>query len=398
MATMKTLYLECNMGCSGDMLLGALLELIPEPQRWLDRFHQIGLPRVRLERSEQAKCGVYGTHVSVLIDDAIEETQGSCHHHHDHHDLGHITDLIRSLAIPDPVREHALAVYDLLARAEAQVHRTAVDQIHFHEVGALDAVADIVGVCMLLDELKPDRILASPVVAGSGTVRCAHGILPVPAPATALLLHGIPWRSGALDGELCTPTGAALLRHFVQEFGPMPTLTVQQVGIGTGQKDFPQANLLRAFWCDSHPDSHTAPDRIAELRCTLDDMTGEDLGFAVQLLLDAGALDVYTLPIQMKKNRPGVILCVTCPVEDSDAMAQLMLCHTTTAGVRRQVEERYVLQTRFSQADTPYGPVRIKHYSGFGVEKSKPEFNDLARAAAEHGVSIETVRRSLTLC
>lgn len=392
---MKTLYLECNMGCSGDMLLGALLELIPEPQHWLDQFRHIGLPRVRLEQSTQAKCGIYGTHVSVLIDGSIEEKEGSCHHHHDHHGLGHITDLIRSLAIPDPVKEQALAVYHLLAQAEAQVHRTSVDQIHFHEVGALDAVADIVGVCLLLDELRPDRILASPVVTGSGTVRCAHGILPVPAPATALLLQGIPWRSGTLEGELCTPTGAALLRHFVQEFGPIPTLTVDRIGIGTGQKDFPQANLLRAFWCGSPSSPHTAPNRIAELRCTLDDMTGEDLGFAVQLLLDAGALDVYTLPIQMKKNRPGIILCVTCPEEDSDVLAQLMLCHTTTAGVRKQVEERYVLQTHFSQTDTPYGPIRIKHYSGFGVEKFKPEFEDLARAAREHGVSIETVRRCL---
>ena len=392
---MKTLYLECNMGCSGDMLLGALLELLPEPQRWLNRFQQIGLPRVRLERSVQPKCGIYGTHISVLIDGSVEETEGSPHSHHDHHNLGHITELICSLAIPDRVREHALAVYHLLAEAEAQVHQTAVDQIHFHEVGSLDAVADIVGVCLLLDELRPDRILASPVVAGSGTVRCAHGILPVPAPATALLLRGIPWRSGTLEGELCTPTGAALLRHFVQQFGPMPTLTVGRIGIGTGQKEFPQANLLRAFWCDSASDGSTAPNQIAELRCTLDDMTGEDLGFAVQQLQAAGALDVYTLPVQMKKNRPGTILCVTCPVEDSDALAQLMLRHTTTAGVRKQVEERYVLQTHFSQADTPYGPIRIKHYSGFGVEKSKPEFEDLARAAREHGVSIETVRHSL---
>ena len=394
---MKTLYLECNMGCSGDMLLGALLELLPDPQQWLDRFHQIGLPRVRLEQSTQAKCGIYGTHVSVLIDGSLEETEGSRdYHHHAHHDLGHLSDLIRALAIPDRVKEQALAVYQLLAEAESQVHRTTVEQIHFHEVGSLDAVADIVGVCLLLDELRPDGILASPVVAGSGSVHCAHGILPVPAPATAVLLQGIPWRSGDLEGELCTPTGAALLKHFVQSFGPMPTLTVERIGIGTGQKDFPQAILLRAFWCSSAVDAPTAPRQIAELRCTLDDMTGEDLGFAVQLLLDAGALDVYTLPIQMKKNRPGIILCVTCPVADSDAFARLMLRHTTTAGVRKQVAERYPLQVRFSQADTPYGPVRIKHYAGLEAEKSKPEFEDLARAAREHNVPIAAVRSFLS--
>ncbi len=388
---MKTLYLECNMGCSGDMLLGALLDLLPEPRRWVEQFSQIGIPRVHLEQSRQAKCGVYGTHVSVLIDgSSIQES-----HQHDHNDLGQITDLIDTLLIPDSVKEQALAVYHLLAQAESEVHQTTMEQIHFHEVGSLDAVADIVGVCLLMDQLKPDRILSSPVVAGSGSVHCAHGLLPVPAPATAALLRGIPWRSGALESELCTPTGVAILKHFVHAFGPMPTLTIDQIGVGTGQKDLAQANILRAFWSDStlHPTS--APNQITELRCTLDDMTGEDIGCAVQLLWDTHALDVYTLPIQMKKNRPGVILCVTCSPEDSDSIAQLMLRHTSTAGVRKQVEERYVLNVRFSQVDTPYGSIRIKHYSGFGVEKSKPEFQDLAQAAKKHGVSIDTVRRCL---
>lgn len=390
---MKTLYLECTMGCSGDMLMGALLDLLPQPEQWLERFHSLHIPRVRLERSRQAKCGIYGTHVSVHIDNAASTSNHT--HTHDHQDLGHITELICSLPIPEPVKKHALAVYQLLAQAESEVHQTTMEQIHFHEVGSLDAVTDIVGVCLLMEELKPDQILASPVVTGSGTVRCAHGLLPVPAPATTLLLRGIPWRFGAMDGELCTPTGAALLRHFVQAFGPMPTLTVEQIGIGTGQKDFPQANILRAFWSPSNSHPRSAPPQVAELRCTLDDMSGEDIAFAVQQLWDAHALDVYTLPIQMKKNRPGILLCVTCTLTDCDRMAHLLLRHTTTGGVRKRVEGRYVLKTHFSQVDTIYGPIRIKHYSGFGIEKAKPEFEDLVQAAKKHGVSIDTVRKCL---
>lgn len=393
---MKTLYLECNMGCSGDMLMSALLDLLPDSHRWVTQFQQIGIPRVQLNASKLEKCGIYGTHVSVCIDDSISELEHTEHHHnHDHHNLGQITNLIGMLSLPDPVKEQALAVYRLLAQAESQVHQTTMEQIHFHEVGSLDAVADIVGVCLLLHELQPDQILASPVVTGSGTVSCAHGLLPVPAPATTLLLRGIPWRSGTVESELCTPTGAALLQHFVQSFGPMPLLTVDQVGIGTGQKDFPQANILRAFWSDSSLHPTTAPDQIVELRCTLDDMTGEELSFAIQQLWDAHPLDLYTQSVQMKKNRPGTVLCVTCTAADADGIAQLMLRYTTTAGVRKHIEDRYVLNVRFSQKETPYGLIRIKHYSGFGVQKSKPEFQDLVQAAKKHGVSIDTVQRCL---
>lgn len=389
---MKTLYLECNMGCSGDMLLGALFELLPDPQRWLDAFHQAGIPGVRLEIAPCLKCGIHATQASVRIDGALEEAPSS---HHSHRHLGDITALIRSLQIPASVRDNALTVYQLLAQAESQVHQQPMDHIHFHEVGSLDAVADIVGVCLLLEQLQPDQIIASPVVAGTGTVHCAHGILPVPAPATAQLLQGIPWHSGPLPGELCTPTGAALLKHFVQRFGESPVMNVEAIGTGAGHKDFPQANVLRAFWGDEVHSSSSAP-LVTELRCNLDDMTGEALGFAIETLWAAHPLDVYTIPVQMKKSRPGVMLCVLCRPEERERFAQLLLRYTTTAGVRCHTEERYVLQVSFTQEETPYGMIRIKHYTGYGVEKAKPEFADLAAAADRHDVTIDEVRRHLT--
>lgn len=391
---MKTLYLECNMGCSGDMLLGALLELLPNPQRWLESFHQAGIPGVRLEAVPCLKCGIHATQVSVRIDGALEEAPS---HPHTHRNLGDITTLIRSLSIPTSVKDNALAVYQLLAQAESQVHRQTMEHIHFHEVGSLDAVADIVGVCLLLDQLKPDQILASPVVVGTGSVTCAHGILPVPAPATAHLLQGIPWRSGSLSGELCTPTGAALLKHFVQRFGESPVLEVDRIGTGAGHKEFPQANVLRAFWgSETGSQSGSAP-LVTELRCNIDDMTGEALGFAIETLWAYHPLDVYTVPIQMKKNRPGVVLCVLCRPEEQERFAQLLLRHTATAGVRCHTEARYVLQVSFTRQETPYGAIRIKHYRGYGVEKVKPEFSDLAAAADRHHVTIDEVRRCLTI-
>ena len=243
---MKTLYLECNMGCSGDMLLGALLELLPDPQQWLDRFHQIGLPRVRLKQSTQAKCGIYGTHVSVLIDGSLEETEGSRdHHHHAHHDLGHLSDLIRALAIPDRVKEQALAVYQLLAEAESQVHRTTVEQIHFHEVGSVDALIDVVGSSLAIEMLGVDEIQASPVCVGNGTVRCAHGVLPVPAPATAEIIKGMPVYCSS--GELLTPTGAAILKYFVETFTRQMNMEIEEIGYGFGTKEFEQLSCVRAF-------------------------------------------------------------------------------------------------------------------------------------------------------
>ena len=252
----------------------------------------------------------------------------------------------------------------------------------------MDAVADVVGVCLLMEKLSPDQVIVSPVHTGSGQVHCAHGILPVPAPATALILRGIPSYGGAVKGELCTPTGAALLKHFATRFGDRPVMTVEAIGYGMGKKDFEQANCVRAFLGESEGEQET----VTKLECNLDDMTGEDIGFAMEQLFAAGAHDVYTQPIGMKKNRPGILLSVICRTEDADSMAGVMMKHTTTLGIRRQDMNRYVLQRNTEVVDTAYGEVRIKHASGLGTEREKPEYEDIATLARKHNESLRVIR------
>lgn len=316
-------------------------------------------------------------------------------HSHSHSGMADIEHLLAHLPVSEQVRENALAVYRLIAQAESHAHGQPVSQIHFHEVGTMDAVADVVGVCMLMERIGAQKILASAVHVGSGQVRCAHGVLPVPAPATAHILRGVPTYGGEVAGELCTPTGAALLRHFAQGFGPMPALCASAIGYGMGTKDFAAANCVRAFLGDDGAGEGGPNGEIALLCCNLDDMPGEDLGFAQQALLDEGALDVYTLPIGMKKNRPAVLLCCICEPDAADKLAAAMLRHTSTFGVRRTLCQRYMLSRSFEQVQTPCGAVRIKTGQGYGVKKSKAEYEDIARIAREQGISLAEARALL---
>ena len=427
---MKTLYIECNMGAAGDMLMAALSELLPDPEAFIARMNALGLPGVRFERQKTEKCGIIGTHIAVTVNGEDEHSHdvagtgnrygghGHSHDHGQHH--GHLHDdaeannpqlhehvheheheyhhhhaslhdicaIIEALDLPEAVKADSKAVYGRIAEAESKVHGRPVDHIHFHEVGTLDAVADVVGVCALMHEIAPEQVLVSPVHVGSGQVRCAHGVLPVPAPATALLLEGVPVYGGAIRGELCTPTGAALLVHFASDFGDMPAMTLEAVGYGMGTKDFPWANCVRALLGQTRE----APDSAVELRCNLDDMTGEAIGYAAQCLRQAGALDVWTQAIQMKKNRPGTLLCCLCLPEREGEFASLMLKHTTTIGVRCQKLRRYTLKREAVTLDTPYGPVRAKRSHGFGVDRVKPEFDDLAEIAERQGLSLGDIK------
>ena len=402
---MKTLYLECNMGAAGDMLAAALLELHPDPQGFVERMNRLGLPGVEFAAQPAVKCGITGTHVSVTIHGEEEESQdvhlhahehdhGHTHGHHHHAGLGDIRHILSHLEIPQEVRADAEGVYQLIAQAESRAHGRPVEEIHFHEVGTLDAVADVVAVCWLLHDLAPEQIVASPVHVGCGQVCCAHGILPVPAPATATILQGVPTYGGAVEGELCTPTGAALLKHFVQRFGPAPVMRVEKTGYGMGKKDFAAANCVRAMLGQSG--SASGRETVLELCCNLDDMTGEALGFALEQLLEAGALDVFTQPIGMKKGRPGVLLTVLCREEDRERFVGLLFAHTTTLGVREHLCARYTLERSQETAETPWGPVGRKVSTGWGVTRNKPEYEDLARIAREQGLSLEQVRSQLS--
>ena len=387
---MRTLYLECGMGAAGDMLAAALLELLPDTDKFVGELNAIGIPGTVFKSESSVKCGITGTHITVTVNGEEEESHDyshelgqpqdhdhshesghhsdhdhshevgqyhdhnhdhsheSGHHHHNHHHSGlhDIEHIVRGhLGLPERIQDHVMAVYGLIAEAESHAHGVPVTQIHFHEVGAMDSIADITAVCMLMDRLAVDEVVVSPVHVGSGQVRCAHGILPVPAPATAYILKDVPIYGGGVRGELCTPTGAALIKHFATRFGDMPVMKIQRIGYGMGKKDFEAANCVRAMLGETG----TGREEICELSCNVDDMTGEAIGFAMDRLFEAGALDVYTVPVGMKKSRPGVLLCVMYRENDRDAIIRTVFKYTASIGIRENKLSRYVLDRRIEE-------------------------------------------------
>ena len=394
---MRTLYIDCGMGAAGDMLTAALLELIPDKEAFLHRMNHLGIPGVMVSTEKSVKCGITGTHFSVKVHDTEEnehmhdQAHGHSHghshshsHSHTHGSMAEIRSIVSAMPIPTMVKLDIMSVYNEIAEAESAVHGVPVDQIHFHEVGSMDAVADITAVCLLMHELDVDRVVASPIHVGSGQVRCAHGILPVPAPATAHILKQVPIYGGSIRGELCTPTGAALLKHFVENFGDMPVMAVSGIGYGMGKKDFERANCVRVLLGETAKQT----DEILELNCNIDDMTGEAMGFALEQLMEHGALDAFTVPIGMKKSRPGVMLTVLCKEANKEEMVRLIFQHTTTLGIREKRCQRHILDRRMESVDTPYGKVHRKISTGYGVQRTKYEYNDLARIAREQNLSL----------
>jgi len=419
------------MGAAGDMLMAALLELLPDHDKtaFLEKINNLELKNVKVNAEPSVKSGITGTHVSVTVggakevsidinmEDNLHEHEHDHEHEHSHdHDHSHeetdehhhhtglkdIEEILSGLNISDNIKKHTLGVYNLLAEAESLAHGCPVSEVHFHEVGNIDAVIDIVGVCLLIEELAPDKIIVSPVHVGSGFVRCSHGILPVPAPATAHILKGIPTFGGKIKGELCTPTGAALLKYFANDFGPMPQISVEGIGYGMGKKDFEVVNCVRVFLGESDESAgygsrqnRGANYQVAELCCNVDDMTGEALGFACNTLMAAGALDVFTTATGMKKNRPGVILTCLCDVKNSDTLAALILKCTTTFAVRKSILDRYMLEREIKTEQTPLGKVKVKTGKGYGVIKSKLEYEDVAALAKERKLSINEIERQI---
>ena len=405
---MKTLYIECNMGAAGDMLLASLAELTGDVKACEEKLNSIGIPDVTYEFEKSVKCGIEGTHAHVAVhgveeDEHMHEHHHEEHHHehtheehahtheHEHHDHDHhheheheehhhhhthmsdIENIINGLNVSDKVKADALAVYGLIAEAESKAHGKPVTDIHFHEVGTMDAVADIVGVCVLLEQIAPAKIIVSPLATGFGSVRCAHGILPVPAPATASIIEGIPTYSGNIEGELLTPTGAALLKHFADSFGTRPVMAIEKTGYGMGKKDFAKANMLRTFLGEADNES----DKVVEMKFNVDDMTGEEIGYATGVLMDNGALDVFTTSVYMKKNRPGILFTVLVKLEDKEKFAKLIFENTTTIGIRFSEMERFKLKRREEKVMTKFGEVSFKVSEGFGVTKTKPEYDDV---------------------
>ena len=393
---MRTLYIDCGMGVAGDMLTGALLDLLDEQGQaeFLKEINAALAGKAVVTAAPDTKCGVQGLHVHVTVNG---EEEGHEHHHHDgghhhhHNGIQEIRALIDAMPLSEDVRDNARYVFDSIAFAEAEVHGQDMEHIHFHEVGTVDAVADVVGVCLLMEKLRPESVIASPINVGGGTVKCAHGILPVPAPATEILLRSIPWYEGEIKSELCTPTGAALVRNFAVRYESVPVLRVEKCGYGMGTKEFERLNAVRVLLGEG-PD---APEDVTELSCNLDDMSGEEIGFAMERLFEAGALDVWTTPIGMKKSRPGVMLSVLGKAGQSDALLACIFKHTTTLGVRQHRLSRHSLARSFRKAETPWGEVAVKRAEGWNAAREKPEYEDLARIAREQNLSLRDVKEKI---
>lgn len=376
---MAIAYFDCLSGISGNMTLGALLACGVDEATLVRGLEGLHLDGWALVTDRVLRRGIQATHVTV-------ETHDHHHggHHHPHRGLGEIVRLISASGLPERVQANAIAIFTRLGEAEAAVHGTTPDQVHFHEVGAVDAIVDIVGTAIGLDALGIDRVVASPLPLGRGWVTCAHGTFPIPAPATAMLVQGVPIAETDIEAELVTPTGAAIITTLAERFGPLPAMTVRAVGYGAGSADLPRPNVLRLFLGDAAADG--TPAEIVGLETNLDDVPGEVLGYLMERLLAAGALDVFYTPIQMKKNRPGVLVRILCTPQDEAVCTGILFSETTTLGVRRLPFTRTVLPRETRTVETMYGPVRVKVSRWEQQERVEPEYEDCRQLALAHQV------------
>ena len=403
---MKTLYLDCSMGAAGDMITASLLEHFEERDGMVERLNGLGIPHVEFSLEPGESHGIRASRMSVKVHG---EEEGEHHHehehehHHDHdHDHGHhhehehhhvhrslpdIEDLIMALNASEKVKKNACGIYRIIAEAEGKVHGREPGEVHFHEVGTMDAVADVMAACILMDELDPELVMVSPLNTGCGTVKCAHGVLPVPAPATAEILKGMPSYNDGTEGELLTPTGAAIVKFFADEFGNMPVMKTESVGYGLGRKEFPKLNAVRSFLGETEDEEGT----IVELTVNLDDMSPEKIGFAWGKLLELGAAEVFAVPVYMKKQRPGTMLTVLVTEDKKDEIVQALFRYTTTIGIRENVLRRFVLKREIRTVETRLGQVRKKISRGYGVKREKYEYEDIAELAKLNGLTIDEV-------
>lgn len=383
---MKLAYFDCFCGVAGDMIVGACLDAGADEALLREELDKLKLSEVDLHIEKVTKNGISATSFQPQIKEHA--------HGHEHRRLPHIVELINQAQLSGTVKSQAIRIFERLAQAEAKVHNTSVDNIHFHEVGAADAIMDIVGACVALESLGVEKIYSSALAVGSGTVKCAHGVLPVPAPATAELIKDIPLRPSDAQVELLTPTGAAILATLAEEFGSLPPMTIEHVGYGAGQRDLDNIpNVLRLIVGQSNTGlAGIIADEVVVLEANLDDATAELIGHVTEKLLHAGALDVFCTSIAMKKNRLGTRISVLTQPADVAKLETILLTESTTFGIRRHTCLRSTLPREVRTVNTEYGPIRIKvgFLDGKPITVS-PEYDDCARAAQNHQVPLKRV-------
>lgn len=415
----RTLYLDCFAGASGDMLLGAMLDCGLDFELLRSELEKLGVEGYKLSLTRVDRSGISSAKFDVHLSG---ESHSHEHHHEHHHDHGHshehhhhhddhehshehhhhehrglseIKRIIASSNLSETVKQRAQAIFQRIGEAESKIHGIPIETVHFHEVGAIDSIVDIVGACIAFDALKIERIISSPLHVGSGTFKCAHGTYPVPGPATAELLKGVPAYSKDIEGELVTPTGAAIISTLAESYGPMPMMKIEKIGYGAGTRDYPKfPNTLRAIIGELEEDADQTPTTITVIEANIDDLNAQVFGYLMDRVLEAGALDIFYTPAQMKKNRPGVLLTLLCKPEDRERMTEIIFRETTTLGVRYRNERREILRREFVTVETEYGPIRIKVSRALDgrVMNASPEFEDCRAAAERHQASLRDVQ------
>src|SRR5262245_13293087 len=401
----NTLYLDCFAGISGDMFIGALIDCGLDFNLLRSELKKLGVEGYDLSLSRVDRSGIFASKFDVHLhhehDHQVHDNHSDDpehdhdHHRHDHRSLSEIKRIITSSECSERVKDRALAIFQRIGEAEAKIHNVPIETIHFHEIGALDSIIDIVGACIGLEALQIDRIIASPLHVGSGTFTCAHGTYPVPGPAAAELLRGVPIYSKEIVGELVTPTGAAIVSTLGSSYGPMPMMRIELIGYGAGTRTYPKfPNVLRALVGELEEDVDKTLKTVTVIESNIDDLNAQVFGHLMEKLLTAGALDIFYTPVQMKKNRPGVLVTLLCKPEDKNLMIEHVFRETTTIGVRYRNEMREVLRREFVTLETNFGPIKIKvsRAPDGRVMNYAPEFEDCKNAAEKHHVPVREVQ------
>ena len=384
---MRTLYFDCFAGASGDMILGALVAAGADQKQLRDQLSLLGVAGFSLEFETVSKSGLSANYARVQTA-----------HEHKHRHLSDIRKIIEESRLSERVKQLSMAVFNKLAEAEARVHNEPIEHVHFHEVGALDAIVDVVGAAICFDLLAIDRFICSPIHVGSGTIEMAHGRFPVPPPAVTELLRGVPFYSTELRGELLTPTGAAIITTVCNEYGPIPQIKVEQTGYGAGTRDYDNfPNVLRVLVGEAIlPSAHE--ERLWMIETNVDDVSPQIIGHLMERMFASGARDCYFTPVQMKKNRPGVLLSILCDADKKACLMELLFTETTTIGVRSYEVNRRALEREIIRVETPYGPIDVKVARLDGrVVNQMPEFEQCQEAAQRVGVALKEVEEAARL-
>ena len=390
---MKILYFDCSSGISGNMTIGALLEIINDENYLLNELKKLNIDGYEIKISKKVKNGITGTYVDVLLEHEHhhkhkEHNHENEHtHHHEHRNLSDVNKIIDNSTLNEEVKKLAKKIFLRVAKAESKVHNKPLEEVHFHEVGAIDSIIDIVGTAILINKINPDKIVSSTVNDGYGFIECAHGKMAVPVPATSEIFSNsnVKFRQIEIDTELVTPTGAAIIAELATDFMPLPEMQVEKIGWGSGSKDLQIPNVLKVYYGNIEDEK----DDIVVMETNIDDCGGEILGYTQELLFKNGALDVFFTPIFMKKNRPGYRMSITCKEEDKLKLQNIIFRETTTIGIRYRKEHRAVLKREIIEIETKYGKIKAKKVINNGEEYIYPEYEEIKKIAEKNNIPLK---------